>query len=139
MTRLAIIADVHGNLPALKAVIAAVGDVDGWICAGDVAGHLPFVDETAACLRTLGAHCVKGNHDAALVEGYGIPGSTAATRALQLQRTYVTPGDSELACQSAGAARAELWRRRYHRPSWRARVAIVPEGIEGYGRYSRLC
>jgi predicted phosphodiesterase/carbonic anhydrase/acetyltransferase-like protein (isoleucine patch superfamily) len=90
MTRLAIIADVHGNLPALEAVIAAVGRVDGWICAGDIAGHLPFVDETAARLRSLGARCVKGNHDAAIVEGYGIPESTAATRALQLQRTYVT-------------------------------------------------
>jgi predicted phosphodiesterase len=92
MTRLAIIADVHGNLPALEAVIAAVGNVDGWICAGDVAGHLPFVDESAARLRTLGALCVKGNHDAAIVEGYAILGSTAATRALQLQRTYVTSG-----------------------------------------------
>ena len=91
MTRLALIADVHGNLPALEAIIAAVGNVDGWICAGDIAGHLPFVDETAARLRGLGVLCVKGNHDAAIVEGYGIPGSSAATRALQLQRTYVTP------------------------------------------------
>jgi sugar O-acyltransferase (sialic acid O-acetyltransferase NeuD family)/putative phosphoesterase len=90
MTRIAIIADVHGNLPALEAVIAAAGNVDGWICAGDVAGHLPFVDETVTRLRALGTQCVKGNHDAALVEGFGIPDSSAATRALQLQRTYVT-------------------------------------------------
>ena len=91
MMRLAIIADVHGNLPALEAVVAAVrSEVDGWICAGDIAGHLPFVDETAARLQELGARCVKGNHDEALVEGFGIPSSSAATRVLQRQRTYVS-------------------------------------------------
>jgi sugar O-acyltransferase (sialic acid O-acetyltransferase NeuD family)/putative phosphoesterase len=89
VTRLGIIADVHGNLPALGAIVAAAGPVDGWIVAGDIAGHLPFIDETAARLRELGAHCVKGNHDAAIVDGSAIPGSSAATRALQLQRTYV--------------------------------------------------
>lgn len=91
MTRLALIADVHGNLPALEAIIAAIGsEVDGWICAGDIAGHLPCVDETAARLREIGALCVKGNHDEALVEGYGIPRSSAATRVLQLQRAYAS-------------------------------------------------
>ena len=89
MSRLALIADVHGNLPALEAVIAAVGPVDGWICAGDIAGHMPLVDEVVVRLRELGAACVKGNHDVALLEGYGIPNSSAATRALQLQRQVI--------------------------------------------------
>lgn len=90
-TRLGIIADVHGNLPALEAVIAAVGPVDGWICAGDIAGHLPQVDEVVHRLRQLNALCVRGNHDEALLKGYAIPTSSAATRALQLQRQYVLP------------------------------------------------
>lgn len=91
MTRLALIADVHGNLPALEAVVAAIGDrVDGWICAGDIAGHLPMVDEVVALLRRLGAVCVRGNHDHALVTGLPIRGSSAATRALQIQRRFVS-------------------------------------------------
>jgi putative phosphoesterase len=89
--RIGIIADLHGNLPALQAIIDAIGkDVDTWICAGDIAGHLPFVDETAALLQHLGARCVKGNHDEALVNDLAIPSSSAATRTLQLQRSYVS-------------------------------------------------
>ncbi|MEJ1931455.1 metallophosphoesterase family protein, partial [Nostoc sp. NIES-2111] len=95
MTKVALIADVHGNFPALDAIIASVGEVDLWICAGDIAGHLPFVDEVAARLQELGAFCVKGNHDRALVECLAIPGSSAATRVLQLQRRYVSPSTQE--------------------------------------------
>lgn len=92
MTRLAVISDVHGNLPALEAIVAAVGaDVDGWICAGDIAGGVPMVDEVVMLLRSLGAHCVLGNHDQALVEGLAIPSSSAGTRALQIQRRHTTP------------------------------------------------
>ncbi|EKV26036.1 hypothetical protein C882_3323 [Caenispirillum salinarum AK4] len=91
MTRLALIADVHGNLPALEAVVEAIGDrVDGWICAGDIAGHLPMVDEVTALLRRIGTVCVRGNHDHALVEGRPIRGSSAATRALQILRRFIT-------------------------------------------------
>lgn len=92
MTRLAVIADVHGNLPALEAVVSALRNrVDGWICAGDIAGHLPMVDEVVTVLRQLKAVCVRGNHDHALLEGLPVAHSSAATRALQIQRRHVSP------------------------------------------------
>lgn len=90
MIRLGLIADIHGNLPALEAIVQAAGDVDAWICAGDIAGHLPFVDEVVERLQSIKAYCVKGNHDEALVKGLAIPSSSAATRALQLQRRWVS-------------------------------------------------
>lgn len=90
MTTLAIIADIHGNIPALDAVIDAVSDqADSWLCAGDIAGHLPMVDEVIARLRQLGAHCVMGNHDYALTHNLPIAGSLAASWAIQKQRVYV--------------------------------------------------
>ena len=92
MTTLGIIADVHGNLPALEAVVAATADqVDEWVCAGDLVGHLPMINEVIDKLRSLNAHCVRGNHDAALLSGRAIPSSSAATRALQIQRGIITP------------------------------------------------
>lgn len=91
MTRLAIIADVHGNLPALQAVAAAIGNrADHWLCAGDIAGHLPLVDEVIDLLLGLKAHCVAGNHDRALLNNTPIASSSAGTRVLQLQRQYVS-------------------------------------------------
>jgi sugar O-acyltransferase (sialic acid O-acetyltransferase NeuD family)/putative phosphoesterase len=92
VTTLAVIADIHGNAPALAAVIEAVKDeVDMWLCAGDIAGGLPMVDETIDLLKTIGARCVLGNHDAALLNGTSIANSSAGTRALQIQRRIIQP------------------------------------------------
>jgi putative phosphoesterase len=90
--RLGVISDVHGNWPALQAVLAAVGpEVEGWLCAGDLAGHLPFLNEVVAAVRGLGCPTVRGNHDAALLHGSDIPRSSAATLALRVQRGLASP------------------------------------------------
>lgn len=91
MARLGLIADIHGNLPALRAVIEAAGPVDRWLCAGDIAGHLPMLDEVVTVLRDIGADCVLGNHDRALLDGTALGNSSAGTRALQLQRHAIGP------------------------------------------------
>jgi putative phosphoesterase len=62
--RLAIIADIHGNRPALEAVIKSAPPVDGWICAGDVVGYYPDVNEVCQVLLNLRAVVIRGNHDA---------------------------------------------------------------------------
>jgi putative phosphoesterase len=71
MTRVAVLADVHGVLPALEAVLAE-GDVraaDAIVLAGDIAsGPLPV--ETLDLLTSLGERVVwvRGNADRELVE-----------------------------------------------------------------------
>lgn len=91
MTTLAIIADVHGNAPALDAVVEAIGDqADAWLCAGDIAGHLPMVDEVITRLRQIGAHCVMGNHDYALTHNLPITNSLAASWAIKKQQLHVS-------------------------------------------------
>jgi len=62
--KLAIIADIHGNRPALEAVLKAAPPVDGWICAGDVVGYYPDVNDVCEILLSLRALVVRGNHDA---------------------------------------------------------------------------
>ena len=62
-----IIADVHGNLEALKAVLA--DPHDALICLGDIVGYGP---EPGACVRRIldeGALVLRGNHDHALATG----------------------------------------------------------------------
>lgn len=58
-----IVSDIHGNLPALEAVIADAGSVDRLWCMGDVVGYGPDPNECLARLRALSALCVAGNHD----------------------------------------------------------------------------
>jgi putative phosphoesterase len=62
--RVAALADIHGNLPALAAVLDEVERerVDVVVCCGDVAG--PFGEQCVARLRALGGvRFVRGNAD----------------------------------------------------------------------------
>jgi predicted phosphodiesterase len=66
--RIAVLSDIHSNLPALEAVLAALGAVDAVWHLGDVVGYGPHPDEVVDRLRELGAVGVRGNHDAAALD-----------------------------------------------------------------------
>jgi predicted phosphodiesterase len=63
--RLAVISDVHGNLPALEAVLADVKSrgVDVTINLGDCVTSPLWPRETFEALRSLALPTVRGNHD----------------------------------------------------------------------------
>lgn len=67
--RIGLISDVHGNLPALEAVLEDMPEVDVLLNAGDIVGYGPQPNECADRLREEGAVSVLGNHDATLFEG----------------------------------------------------------------------
>jgi putative phosphoesterase len=68
--RVAALCDIHGNLPALTAVLADVDtlEVDAIVVGGDVASG-PMPAETLDSLRARGAHFVRGNADRVLDVG----------------------------------------------------------------------
>jgi predicted phosphodiesterase len=63
--RIALLADVHGNLHALDAVLERLADegVEAYVCAGDLVGYGPAPDECIARIAALPGVCVVGNHD----------------------------------------------------------------------------
>lgn len=69
---IALISDIHANLPALEAVLAdidAVGDVERIYCLGDVIGYGPHPVE---CLELTAERCsliLLGNHEHAVLHG----------------------------------------------------------------------
>jgi putative phosphoesterase len=67
--RVAAISDIHGNLPALEAVLAEIDeeDVDEIVVAGDTA-HGPWPAEVVDLLVERGARCVRGNADREVIE-----------------------------------------------------------------------
>lgn len=65
--RIGCLADVHGNLPALQAVLGTMPVVDALVCAGDLVGYYADVNEVCAMLRQAGAHVIRGNHDAYVI------------------------------------------------------------------------
>jgi len=66
----ALISDIHANLPALEAVWADVRrhQVDLILCLGDVLGYGAFPNECADLMRDEGVRCLAGNHDLALID-----------------------------------------------------------------------
>mgnify|MGYP000885577424 FL=1 len=64
--RILVFSDIHSNLTALEAVLAAAGNVDAYWCLGDLVGYGPDPNECIALVRELpNLMCVRGNHDAA--------------------------------------------------------------------------
>lgn len=75
--RLAIIADIHSNLPALQAVLADIDQfgVDEIIVAGDAINGGPFPGEVLELIQERQLSVVKGNH-----ENYILECANAATK-----------------------------------------------------------
>lgn len=73
--RVAVISDIHGNLPALRAMLdAADGEgVDAWICLGDVVGYYYWPAECLALLDERRATVIAGNHERFLQSCRGDP------------------------------------------------------------------
>lgn len=67
--RVAIISDIHGNLPALEAALSAIdgSGIDEVWCLGDVVGYGAQPDECAALVWERCAVSLAGNHDLAVL------------------------------------------------------------------------
>ncbi|MCD5417224.1 metallophosphatase family protein [Candidatus Bipolaricaulota bacterium] len=69
-TRIAILSDIHGNLAALEAVLAAIDtqQVKQILCCGDIIGYGPHPAQCIRLLQDADACVVQGNHDAAVAD-----------------------------------------------------------------------
>lgn len=71
--RFALLSDVHANLPALEAVLAAIdarNDIEAIHHIGDLVGYGPWPDEVVALLARRGITGVSGNYDSTVGFGY---------------------------------------------------------------------
>lgn len=89
--KIAIIADIHGNFEALKAVLAEIDRLraSAIYCLGDVVGYYSQVNECCQALREREIPCVMGNHDWYLAGGGFCLRSRSVNKILAYQRTIV--------------------------------------------------
>lgn len=70
--RIALISDIHANLPALEAVLADLDaqGVDATYHLGDLVGYAPWPNEVVALLRARGITGIAGNYDSTVATDY---------------------------------------------------------------------
>ena len=90
----AVITDIHANLPALRAALGRIDElgIDRIYCGGDLVGYGPHPNEGCALIQERGIPTIYGNYD------YGI-----ARDLEDCGCAYVTPHDRELGQQSEQA------------------------------------
>jgi diadenosine tetraphosphatase ApaH/serine/threonine PP2A family protein phosphatase len=145
--RIAVLSDIHANLPALDAVLAAAGTVDGIWHLGDVVGYGPDPDAVVERLRDAGSIGVRGNHDAAACGGFEIDWfNPDARRAMEWTRRQIGTATVEwLSAQPErrtvegcelvhGSPREPLWEYVTSVPVARANLALLgtPIGLHGH-------
>ena len=84
--RLGIVSDIHGNLIALRAVVADLANlgVDDWLSVGDLVGYGPWPNECVEMVVAMGMQGVAGNHD--LIATGDLTGERSSARARATHR-----------------------------------------------------
>lgn len=94
---IAIISDVHGNYPALKAVLAEIDKLNCTriISLGDVSGYYCMVNECIDEFRKRNIVNLMGNHDFYVLGRGDCPRSYTVNRITEYQRKIITPENLE--------------------------------------------
>ena len=91
MNRIAVITDIHANLPAFEASLKAIDaiGIEEIYCGGDLVGYGPHPNEVCALIQERGIPTIYGNYDYAIARDLEDCGCA-----------YVTQHDRELGQQS---------------------------------------
>ena len=91
MDKVAVITDIHANLPALQAALARIDElgIADIYCGGDLVGYGPHPNEVCALIAERAIPTIYGNYDYAIARDLDDCGCA-----------YITPHDRELGQQS---------------------------------------
>ena len=105
MENVAVIADIHGNLPALEASLREIErlGVDAVYCGGDLVGYGPHPNEVCALIEERAIPTIYGNYDYAIARDLEDCGCA-----------YVTPEDRALGQRSVAWTLEHTSRRAKH-------------------------
>jgi diadenosine tetraphosphatase ApaH/serine/threonine PP2A family protein phosphatase len=108
--RVAVISDIHANLPALEAVLAEIDaePPDELWCLGDLVGYGPHPNEAVAIARERADVCLSGNHDLGAIGRIGLElfGGEAGRAARWTSEVLDEPSRAYLAALEPSGVRA---------------------------------
>jgi len=92
--RVAVIADIHSNLPALEAVLEDIGEARIY-SNGDLVGYNPYSNEVIELVKKHNVICTLGNHDYAVLTGDTAWFNPTAAKALKWTRENLSKENME--------------------------------------------
>ena len=112
---IAIISDVHGNYPALQAVLQEIDEMgcETIISLGDVAGYYCMINECIDEFRKRGIINLMGNHDSYLLGIGKCPRSMTANICIEYQKTKISKENLEFLRKSPSGLDNELFSARH--------------------------
>jgi diadenosine tetraphosphatase ApaH/serine/threonine PP2A family protein phosphatase len=124
--RAAVISDIHGNLPALEAVLPQIDAErpDVIWCLGDLVGYGPWPNEVTAIVRERADLCLVGNHDLVALDAAGVdveefnPDAAAAALWTRRELSAETREFLESLSPQAAADAVELFHASPRDPVW---------------------
>ncbi len=136
----AVLSDIHANLPALDAVLADIPDsVETFLFCGDIIGYYCWPNAVIERARDHAFRGVRGNHDEAIVRGSGFGFSGVAGTALRWNRDQLTD-DAQTYVRELPYSRRDTVRERdiyvvHGSPSSPVEEYVYPEQVrEGFLR-----
>jgi len=154
--RIAAVSDIHGNLPALEAVLddIAASGVELTVNLGDIVSGPLWPVETAARLMALNLPTIRGNHERQLLtlprERMGASDAFAAARLQPLQREWLaalpstlTPSDEVFCCHGTPTSDLQYFLETVTAPGYAGagapglRAATIAEATERAGDVHR--
>ncbi len=108
--RVALLADIHSNLPALEAVLKDVDRTapDAIWCPGDLVGYNPWPNEVLEILRQRHVKAIRGNHDRATLSGDTSLFNELAAAGIRWTRITISPGNLGYLFSLEDRSRADL-------------------------------
>ncbi len=92
----AVVSDIHSNLESLSAVFSMLSPEDGLLCLGDIVGYGPNPNECVEMIRSRATSTVLGNHDVAVIDGFGIEYfNPAARKAMEWTQSVINEQNRE--------------------------------------------
>lgn len=128
--RIGIIADIHGNIPALNAVLEHMREVKMILLAGDLAGKTASLVDVFRIIDTYNIICIRGNHEEVAEDYFRRFGGDEETKNA-VERIARIPAAREI---DAGGLRMLM----VHGSPWNHKSEYIYPEYEAFERFDEL-
>lgn len=139
--RVGIISDIHANIYGLRAVLKKLKQADIILCAGDILGYYPFVNEVFHELDKHHIHYIRGNHDDYVLRGKPRKKNDIIQGSINLTKNKITKLNLRKLKQAKTRYTAiidGIKIKMYHGSPWNTQEEYIYPNYPHFGRFKKI-